>query len=112
MLLTIVGSLGIRVFGGTFASVEPLGMVSFRSRTPAGNSENCPSFRLTEHAENVAATAREPESDRRDGPVASATVAATVCSEYWGHFVSVGVESCREPCYGRSRQTFERRGKR
>ncbi len=71
MLLAIVRSLGIRVFGGTFASVEPPGWSRLvRSRTPAGNSENCASSRLTEHAENVAATAREPESGRRDGPVA------------------------------------------
>src|SRR6185369_16565653 len=41
----------------------------------------------------------------------SATVAATVCSEYWGHFLSVGVERCREPSDGISRQAIEKSGK-
>ena len=42
---------------------------------------------------------------------ATATVAATVQPEYWGHFVSVGVAWCREPYHGISRQIFEKAGK-
>jgi hypothetical protein len=35
--------------------------------------------------------------------ISGATVAATVRSEYWGHFVSVDVASSRERPHGRSR---------
>ena len=44
-------------------------------------------------------------------PRSTATVAATVRSEYWGHFVSVDVALSREQPHGRSRQIFEKVGK-
>ena len=56
----------------------------------------------------MAATARVPEPRRGDSRSPSATVAATVRSEYRGHFVSVDVALRRERSRGMWRQIFEK----
>jgi hypothetical protein len=83
----------LTALSGPFASVGiPLGSRLVR-RDTARYSENCgPRSRVTEYAGNgVQPIARVPESGRQDGRSPSATVAATVRSEYWGRFVSVDV---------------------
>jgi hypothetical protein len=52
-----------------------------------------------------------PGDDALDAQPSSATVAATVRSEYWGLFVSVDVAVSRKRPHGRRRQIFERVGR-
>jgi hypothetical protein len=101
-LKTIVRFAALALLSGTFAARRVPLRVSFRLN--AGKfREFGPRCEATEHAGNGRPAARVPESARRDGRSTSATVAATVHSEYLGRFVAVDVALSRERPHGRSR---------